>query len=133
MYRKELGFTLSTREMADHESLQDHISVLQSKSSPSRRDSGYQPSPLASPPSLEDIQLVVGADNDAVAFKEAASSAVAKSGFDFDRDVAAVIQSSDFTDVMINNKAMDTWNFGIAIVADGSTVPALEKALCPER
>jgi acyl-CoA synthetase (AMP-forming)/AMP-acid ligase II len=129
MYRKELGLTLSTREMADHESLQDHISVLQSKSGPGRRDSGYQPSVLASPLSLEDIQLVVGADNDAVAFKEAASSAVAKSGFDFDRDVAAVIQSSDFTDVMIKNKAMDTWNFGIAIVADGSTVPALEKAL----
>ena len=130
MYRKELGVTLSTREMADHESLQDQIGILQSKSNPSsRRDSGYQPLAATSPPSLEDIQLVVGADNDAFSFKEAASSAIAKYGFEFDQDVSAVIQSSDFTDVLIRSKVIDTWNFGIAIVADGSTVPALEKAL----
>jgi acyl-CoA synthetase (AMP-forming)/AMP-acid ligase II len=130
MYRKELGVALSTREMADHESLHDQISILQSKSNPaSRRDSGYQPLAVTSPPSLEDIQLVVGADNNAVSFKKAASSAIAKYGFDFDQDVSAVIQSSDFTDVLVRTKVIDTWNFGIAIVADGSTVPALEKAL----
>lgn len=129
MYRKELGLTLSTREMAEHESLKDQISMLQSKSSPGRRDSGYQPSVVTSPPSLEDIQLVVGPDNDASSFKETISSAIAKYGFTFDQDVAAVIQSSDFTDVLVRTKVIDTWNFGIAIVADGSTVPALEKAL----
>jgi hypothetical protein len=130
IYRKELGLTLSMREMADHESLQDQISILQSKSNPaSRRDSGHQPLATTSPPSLEDIQLVVGADNDAISFKEAASSAIAKYDFNFDEDVSAVIQSSDFTDVLIRTKVIDTWNFGIAIVADGSTVPALEKAL----
>ena len=129
MYRKQLGITLSTREMANHESLRNQISILQSKSSSGRRDSGYQHSALTPSPSLEDIQLVVGPGNDASSFKEAAGSAIAKYGFSFDQDVAAVIQSSDFTDVMINTKAMDTWNFAIAIVADGSTVPALEKAL----
>jgi acyl-CoA synthetase (AMP-forming)/AMP-acid ligase II len=130
MYRKELGVTLSTREMAAHENLQEQIIMLQFRSNPaSRRDSGHQPLAVTSPPSLEDIQLVVGADNDALSFKKAASSAIAKYGFNFDQDVSAVIQSSDFTDVLIRTKVIDTWNFGIAIVADGSTVPALEKAL----
>jgi acyl-CoA synthetase (AMP-forming)/AMP-acid ligase II len=129
MYRKHLGLTLSTREMADHESLRDQISILQSKSSSGRKESGYQPLAVTSPLSLEDIQLVVGADNNAGSFKDAAASALARYGFKFDHDVATVIQSSDFTDVMFNTKSMDTWNFAIAIVADGSTVPALEKAL----
>ena len=130
MYRKELGFTLSTREMANHKSLKAQVSALQSKCSPAfKKDSGYQHLAVTSPPSLEDIQLVVGADNDAFSFKEAASSAIAKYGFTFDQDVSAVIQSSDFTDVLVRTKVIDTWNFGIAIVADGSTVPALEKAL----
>jgi acyl-CoA synthetase (AMP-forming)/AMP-acid ligase II len=130
MYRKELGLTLSTREMANHESLRKQINTLQSKSNPSaRKDSAYEPSGIASPPSLEDIQLVIGVENDAMSFKETASSALAKHGFSFDQDVATVVQSSDFTDVLIRTKVMDTWNFGIAVVADGSTVPALGKAL----
>ena len=130
MYGKELGLTLSTREMAHHQSLREQISTLQSKSKPSEKnDSGHLHSFVSSPPSLEDIQLVVGAENDAVSFKEAASSALARYGFNFDQDVDTVIQSSDFTDVLIRTKVMDTWNFGIAIVADGSTVTSLGKAL----
>jgi len=130
MYRKELGLTLSTREMANHQSLREQITTLQSKSRSSvRKDSGFLSSLVASSPTLEDIQLVVGAENDAVSFKEAASSALARYDFDFDQDVDTVVQSSDFTDVLIRTRVMDTWNFGIAVVADGSTVPALEKAL----
>ena len=83
---------------------------------------------VVAPLSLEAIQLVIHPE-DATSFKENASAAVSKSGFDFDQDVDAVIQASDFTNVMIRHKLMDTWNFGIAIVADGSTVPFLRHAL----
>jgi len=62
-------------------------------------------------------------------FREKAGAIVARSDFDFDQDVDAVIQASDFTNVLIRHKIMDSWNFGIAIVADGSTVTSLQQAL----
>lgn len=127
MFRKELGFTLSAREMVDYPSLRSQILVLERKSGRSQTTSA-QAVAAREPLSLEAIQLVVHPE-DATSFKGKASAIVAKSGFDFDQDVDAVVQASDFTNVMIRHKLMDTWNFGIAVVADGSTVPLLRHAL----
>jgi hypothetical protein len=127
MFRKELGFTLSAREMVDYPSLRSQIHILERKSGHTQL-TDTQAATVREPLSLEAIQLAVYPEN-ATSFKTKASVAVAKSGFDFDQDVDAVIQASDFTNVLIRHKLMDTWNFGIAIVADGSTVPFLRHAL----
>lgn len=79
--------------------------------------------------SLDEIQLSVGPENDASVFKQAASSAIGTYGFDFDHDFQAVIPTSDFTNVLLRHRIMDTWNFGTAIVADGSTISSLKQAL----
>lgn len=129
MYRKELGVTLSGHEMIDHSNLKSQISALEGKSGHSRRDSGTQLADTTQSLSLEDIQLVVGAENDAASFKEMAASTLQNYGFDFEQDVDAVIQASDFTNILIRTTIMDSWNFGIAVVADGSTVASLRQAL----
>lgn len=127
MFRKELGFTFSAHEMIDYPSLRSQMHLLEKKSGHSQTNDARARDAVA-PLSLQAIQLVVHPE-DATSFKKKASAAVSKSGFDFDQDAAAVIQASDFTNVLIRHKLMDTWNFGIAIVADGSTVPFLRHAL----
>lgn len=79
--------------------------------------------------SLKDIQLIVGAENEAASFEEMVASTLQNYGFGFDQDVDAVIQASDFTNILIRTKIMDSWNFGIAVVADGSTITSLQQAL----
>jgi len=127
MLRKEFGFTLSAREMVDYPSLRSQARILESKSGHAQTTDA-QAATVREPLSLEAIQLAVHPE-DAKSFQEKASAAVSKSGFDFDQDVDTVIQASDFTNVLIRHKIMDTWNFGIAIVANGSTVPFLRQAL----
>ena len=127
MIRKELGFTFTANEMIEYPSLRSQIHLLEKKSGRSETNDA-QALDVVAPLSLEAIQVVVHPE-DATSFKEKASAVVSRSGFDFDQDVDAVIQASDFTNVLIGHKLMDTWNFGIAIVADGSTVPFLRHAL----
>lgn len=129
MYRKELGVTLSAQEMSENANLQDQIKALTQKSYHPGEDSGHQLQIYSPPPDLDDLQVILGPDNDAAAFMRAARTTLANSGFDYDHDVDTVIQSSDFTNVMISAKVMDTWNFGIAIVADDTTTAALRHAL----
>lgn len=128
MYRKELGLTLSAHEMIEHPNLQSQILALQRKSG-HRQAGDSQLSAVAAPLGLEDIQRVVGPENDANSFKETASLALKAYGFDFENDVGEIIQASDFTNVLLRSKIMDSWNFGIAIVAEGSTTASLRKAL----
>lgn len=129
MYRKELGVTLSVHERIDHPNLKSQIFALQGKLGRSRLDSGYQTTDAPQLLSLEDIQFIVGSENDAAAFKDTTSKSLQASGFDFEQDVDAVIRASDFTDILIRTNIMDSWNFGIAIVADGSTLASLQQAL----
>lgn len=127
MIRKEPGLIFTANEMIEYPSLRSQIHLLEQRSGRSQTNDTQIPV-SAVPLTLEAIQLVVHPES-ATSFKEKASAAVSRSGFDFDQDVGAVIQASDFTNVMIGHKFMDTCNFGIAIVADGSTVPFLRHAL----
>ncbi|KAJ4293617.1 hypothetical protein N0V90_008901 [Kalmusia sp. IMI 367209] len=129
MYRKELGVTLSVKEMSDNADLHSQIMALQRKGSKSKRDSAIQLSPPEQSQTLDEIQTIIGPYNSVEVFKEVATSALSKQGFDFDRDVENVIQTSDFIHVMEREKLINTWNFGISIVAEGSTVQTLKEAL----
>jgi len=122
MYRKELGLTLSAHEMVDNPNLKGQAEALHKKALRSMQDSGIQPVSITGPPSLEDLQNIVGPKYSAHRVKQLVTSAIGKHGFAWDQDIESISNSSDFTHVLLRTKIMDTWNFGIAIVADGSTV-----------
>lgn len=122
LYRKELGVTLTAVEMSQNADIQSQIIALERKVSQSQKQIIAQPPRVENARTLEELQVVLGPENDAKRFKETASKALAKQGFDFDQDVESVIQMNDFIDVLEREKLINTWNFGISIVADGSTV-----------
>jgi hypothetical protein len=127
MYRKEIGVTLSADEVAEHSNLQRQITALFRKVI-ARKEPVHPPLTITGPPSLDEIQVLLGPESSAVMFKESVNAVIAKHGFDFDRDVESVIPTSDFTNVLIRTKIINTWNFGIAIVAEGSTMPVYRES-----
>ncbi|KAF2448804.1 acetyl-CoA synthetase-like protein [Karstenula rhodostoma CBS 690.94] len=129
MYRKELGVTLTAVEMSQNADIQSHIDALERKVSQSQKQVVAQLPRFENARTLDELQVVLGPDNDAKTFKETASRALESQGFDFDQDVESVIQMSDFMDVLEREKFINTWNFAITIVADGSTVQELKTAL----
>ncbi|GAB7331580.1 hypothetical protein MBLNU13_g02961t1 [Cladosporium sp. NU13] len=95
MFRKDLGFTITANEMIEYPSLRSQIHLLEKKSGRPQINNA-QALDVVAPLSLEAIQLVIHPE-DATLFKEKASAAVSEFGFDFDQDVDAIIQASDFT------------------------------------
>jgi hypothetical protein len=122
LYRKELGVTLTAVEMSQNADIQSQIDALERKVAQSQKQTIAPPPHFQNARTLEELQVVLGPDNDAKRFKETASSALETKGFDFDQDVESVIRTNDFIDVLEREKLINTWNFGISIVADGSTV-----------
>lgn len=120
-YRKELGVTLSLAEMSDAVNLKDQMAILQRKSTSQQQAAVYQALGLSGPPTLEELQAIIGPENNATAFRETISSTIAAKRFEY-LDVESVIPTSDFTNVMVNSNIMKTWNFGIAVVAEQSTM-----------
>lgn len=122
LYRKELGVTLTAVEMSQNADIQSQIDALERKVSQSQKQIIAQLPRFENARTLDELQVVLGPENDAATFKETASRALESQGFDFDQDVESVIQTNDFIDVLEREKLINTWNFGISIVADGSTV-----------
>jgi aryl carrier-like protein len=129
LYRKEFGVTLTAVEMSQNPDLQSQIDALERKVAQSRKQTIAPLPHFENTRTLEELQVVLGPENDAKRFKETASVALAKQGFDFDQDVQSVIQTNDFIDVLEREKLINTWNFGISIVADGSTVQVGDQIL----
>ena len=133
LYRKELGVTLSSQEMREHSSIGSQIQVLSEKIGSGNKSSVEQQKQRPKgPPSLDELQIIVGPENDATSIQESATLAVGKHGYEWNRDVETVIRTVDFMNVMINTRIIDSWNFAIAVLAEGSTVPvchALSEAI----
>ncbi|KAL5407395.1 hypothetical protein PMIN04_011741 [Paraphaeosphaeria minitans] len=129
LYRKELGVTLTAVEMSQNGDIQSQINALERKFSQSQNQTTAQLPRFENARTLEELQVVLGPENDARTFKETATRALKKQGFNFDQDVESVIQMNDFIDVLEREKLINTWNFGISIVADGSTVQELRAAV----
>lgn len=122
MYRKELGVTLSAVEMSQNPDLKTQIEALERKVSTSRQQTMAMIPSFENARTMDELQVVLGPENDARVFKDTASAALANEGFDFDQDAESVIRMNDFIDVLEREKLINTWNFAISIVADGSTV-----------
>ncbi|EMC95189.1 hypothetical protein BAUCODRAFT_123657 [Baudoinia panamericana UAMH 10762] len=129
MYRKRFGQTLSVQEMMQHTTLQAQIQALSAKLSGAALTEEATPMIWEGPPSLEEMQIIVGPENSAARMKDVATAELASTGLDWNRDVRTIIQTSDFTNVMLGSGLMDTWNFAIAITTEGCSVEALKRAL----
>jgi aryl carrier-like protein len=133
-YRKELGVTLSLAEMSEAVNLKGQMVMLQRKSTSQQQAAVYPALGLSGPPTLEELQAIIGPENNATAFKETINSTLAAKGFEY-LDVESVIPTSDFTNVMVNSNIMRSWDFGIAVIAERfnvqvcCTVHAFEKKL----
>ncbi|KAF4983472.1 hypothetical protein FZEAL_1201 [Fusarium zealandicum] len=133
--RKNLGQTLSIKEMADNSTIAAQIRLLE--------EQGVQHKPAivipkpSNPPTSAQMVEIFGGVSEANGMTELISKSLQSKGFDWPHDVASVIPSYDFMQMLLESKLIDTWNFAIAIRADGSSTKArlqelrygLEKAL----
>ena len=122
MYRKELGITLTAAEMSESADLKSQIIALEHKASLSTQKTVWPTPRVENTRTLEELQTVLGPETDAKIFKETASAALAKEGFDFNQDVESVIQTNDFVDVLEKDGMIHKWNFAISVPAEGTTV-----------
>lgn len=122
MYRKELGVTLTAAEMSTNADLKSQIAALERKAASASQSVTISPPSVENTRTLEELQTVLGPETDAAIFKETASAALAKEGFDFNQDVESVIQSNDFVDVLESHGMIHKWNFAISVPAEGSTM-----------
>ncbi|MCJ1264211.1 hypothetical protein MMC22_004082 [Lobaria immixta] len=85
------------------------------------------------PPSQDEMNITFGSQDDAEKMKELISKTVEVKGFSWLNDVTSVIPAYDYMQVLLESELINSWNFAIAIMADGSSTQqlraALEKAL----
>lgn len=118
--RKNLGFTLTFEEMVDNSNIASQIKLLQKRNiqSPKNAHSLVEPS---GPPSLDEMSITFGSQDQAEKMKELISKTVGAKKFTWVNDVASVIPAYDYMQVLLESELINSWNFSIAIMADGSS------------
>ncbi|KAL8892032.1 MAG: hypothetical protein Q9215_001034 [Flavoplaca cf. flavocitrina] len=130
--RKEMGITLTVQEMMEYPNIQSQIRLLQNRDIRPQNASRLASKP-SGPPSLEEMSIAFGGLHEAERMRTLISTTIDGKGFDWSRDVASIIPAYDFMQILLESELINSWNFAIAIIADGSTTQqlraALEKAL----
>ncbi|KAL8671714.1 MAG: hypothetical protein Q9168_003785 [Polycauliona sp. 1 TL-2023] len=130
--RKETGMTMTIQEMTEYPNIQSQIRLLE------RRELAPQKAALSTsktlePPSLDEMSVAFGSRHEAERMRSLISETIEAQGFTWPRDVASVMPAYDFMQFLLESEIINTWNFAIAILADGSSTQrlrgALEKAL----
>lgn len=119
--RKELGFSLTLAEIAEYPTLSSQIKLLEKRDFQSR-NGVRAPEKLLGPPSLDELSIAFGGDYQARKMKEKISKTVESVGFDWEADVATVIPTHDYMQVMLESELINSWNFALALMADKSNV-----------
>ena len=118
--RKELGFTLTFREMTEYPNIESQVQLLQGRDVKSQN--GACPiSKLFGPPSLDEMSIAFGSLDDAASMRNLISKTIEAKGFSWSRDVVSIIPAHDFMQVLLESEVISTWTFAIAIFADGSS------------
>lgn len=118
--RKELGYTLTIREMAEYPNIASQIRLLQGKGFQSQFGT-HSTSKRWGPPSLEEMSIAFGDSSEAQRMTTLISNTLEASGFSWSHDVASVIPAYDYMQVLLESELIKSWNFAIAIMADGSS------------
>ena len=117
--RKEIGITLTVQEMMEHPSILSQIQLLQKRDLQSQNGRRLTSNP-SGPPSLDDMSIAFGSLDEAERMKILISKTLEAEGFSWSRDVASIIPAYDYMQVLLESELINSWNFAIAIIADGS-------------
>lgn len=118
--RKELGYTLTFKEMTEYPNIQSQIRLLQGRDIKSL-NGAFSTSKLSGPPSLDEMTITFGSSDEAERMKTVISKTIEAKGFNWSQDVASIIPAHDFMQILLESELISTWNFAIAILADGSS------------
>ena len=118
--RKELGFTMTVGEMVDYPNIASQIKLLQKRNIQERKSTRVVVQ-SSGPPSLDEMSITFGGLHEAEKMKHLISKAVESKGFNWINDVASIIPAYDYMQVLLESELINSWNFAIAIVADGSS------------
>lgn len=117
--RKELGFTLTVQEMTEYPSIKSQIRLLQGREFQSQNDARSISKP-SGPPSLDEMSIAFGSSDGAERMKTLISKTIEVKGFDWSC-VASIIPAYDYMQILLESELINSWNFAIAIMADGSS------------
>ncbi|KAL8970633.1 MAG: hypothetical protein Q9197_003714 [Variospora fuerteventurae] len=130
--RKVIGVALTVQEMVEYPSIDSQIRLLRERIFQTHDDVGL-PSKPSGPPSLDEMSTVFGGFDEAERMKTLVSKTIEPKGFNWSRDVASIIPAYDYMQILLESELISSWNFAIALIADGSSTQqlrlALEKAL----
>ena len=118
--RKSLGWTLSTQQMVDYPNIQSQAMLLQSLNTQMKQGETRAGPQISGPPNMNEISTQFGGSEEAEKMQSLVEMIVEKHGFNWRNDVASVLPAYDFTQVLLESKIIDTWNFAIAILANGA-------------
>ena len=117
--RKEIGITLTVQEMVEYPIIQSQIRLLQNRDI-HPQNVPYLASKPSGPPSLEEMSIAFGGLHEAERMRTLISTTIEGKGFDWSRDVASIIPAYDYMEILLESELINSWNFAIAIIADGS-------------
>lgn len=118
--RKDLGSTLSVQEMIEYPNLGSQIRLLQGRDIQSQ-NSVCSTSRPSGPPSLDEMSIAFGGSDEAERMLTQISKTVEAKGFSWSHDVVSIIPAYDYMQVLLESELINSWNFAIAIMADGSS------------
>lgn len=119
LLRKNLGVTLTIEEMVDNPNIASQIKLLQKRNVQSSKNAHSLVEP-SGPPSLDEMSITFGSQDQAEKMKELISKTIGAKRFSWFNDVADVIPAYDYMQVLLESELINSWNFCIAIMADGS-------------
>ncbi len=118
--RKEIGVTLTVQEMIEYPSIQSQIWLLQGRDSRAQSAARLTPEP-SGPPCLDEMSMTFGSLDEAERMKSLISETLEAKGFSWSCDVASIIPAHDYMQILLESELINSWNFAIAVLADGSS------------
>jgi acyl carrier protein len=118
--RKELGFTMSTQQMTEFPTIKSQIELLQKLNHGQISISSNLPR-LGDTQDLEELSITNGSLENAEDLIRIAKETLHTQGFNGPNDVASIIPTYDYMQMLLDSGIINSWNFGISIMADGST------------
>ncbi|KAL8961911.1 MAG: hypothetical protein Q9193_001606 [Seirophora villosa] len=130
--RKEIGVTLTVQEMMEYPSIYSQVRLLQGRD-PQSQNAARSTLVPSGPPSMDELSITFDGLVEAERMKTLISHTIEAKGFDWSQDVASIIPTYDLMQILLESELINSWNFAIALIANGSSTQqlraALEKAL----
>lgn len=125
--RKKTGHVLTTKEISEHSSIMSQVELLQERAH-SQAQQPIAKSTFQGPPSLNELEILVGENGQARELISNVSRTLEGKGFNWSH-VSSIIPTHDCMQVLLDSHTIDTWNFAISVRTYTSTVQVRNKSL----